>query len=82
MEKALKQAKRQDHRRGFSDGGSAIEMTSKQRPTSAGYHATANSTGTDTRYADWQGDIRRSNTTGRSLGKGLKQKIGSLRRRE
>lgn len=80
IELALKQHQRNDHRREL-DGDSAYEMTARARPSSSGARDGEKPMGPQVPYRDWQGDIRRSNTTGRSVGQGLKSKLGSLRKR-
>lgn len=91
IERALKDQKRNDHRRVMSDGDSAYEMTTpRARPTttrtrSGGYEAVDNeaaaSTGNsnDMRYGQFESSMRRSNTTGGKMD-GLKRRLGSLRR--
>lgn len=81
LELALKQRKRDGHRRVISDGNPAYEMTTRARPSSSSGQDVGGSTGTPAPYQDWQSDVRRRNTTGRSVGQGLKSKLGSLRRR-
>lgn len=38
------------------------------------------SSGNALRYTDFENEMRRSNTTGRGIGEGLKRRIGSLRK--
>ncbi|KAG9232642.1 hypothetical protein BJ875DRAFT_466215 [Amylocarpus encephaloides] len=90
IERALKDHKK-DHRRVLSDGALAYEMQ-PQRPrlnlqssvsgqdstTSIRPANTANNKGM--LHADYEADVRRSNTSGRGVGEGLKKRFGSLRR--
>ncbi|KAH6669324.1 hypothetical protein B0J14DRAFT_116905 [Halenospora varia] len=92
IEKALKEHKLNSHRRVMSDGNKAYEMQpqghlrlgSSHQRSASGNHAdlltVGRPTGNDVRYPGSEGDIRRSNTTGRRVGEGLKKRFGSLRR--
>ncbi|KAF2806797.1 uncharacterized protein BDZ99DRAFT_465584 [Mytilinidion resinicola] len=83
IEKALN-----DHKTLGDDG---IEMKTRSRnkslshaddPAVASGSTAGVSTGNgDQSYADWEGDLRRSNTTGRKLSGNLKKRFGSLRKR-
>lgn len=75
MEKALQEHK--NHRRGISNGGSGIEMTSRPRSSTAGADRAA---GDGQSYSEWQNEVRRSNTTGRSASGGLRKRLGSMGR--
>ena len=76
------------HRRVFSDGDNAYEMTSHLRPGANRQRSVSNnSVPTTTKLAPnvtetsgHESEIRRSNTTGRRVGEGLKRRFGSLRR--
>jgi len=76
IEKALKDHKA--HNRSVSDDSSAIEMTSRPRSSGNGLLSTNNAQN----YSEWEGDIRRSNTTGRNITGRLSKRLGSLRRRK
>jgi len=91
IERALKEQKRHDHRRVLSDGNSAYEMhTSRTRPTAHRSTSTndrlavpgASSSGADNNlsYAQYETDMRRSNTTGNRISEGLKKRLGGLGR--
>jgi hypothetical protein len=88
IEKALKNHDRNAHRRVLSDGNSAYEMqsrnpeSSRQRSASGSY-ADAKIEGkatTSARQEEAESSVKRSNTTGRRVGEGLKKRFGSLRR--
>ncbi|KAI4122289.1 MAG: hypothetical protein LQ347_006554 [Umbilicaria vellea] len=75
IEKALKEHK--NHRRGISDGGSGVEMTSRPRSSTAGADMPV---GDGQGYSEWQSEVQPSNTTGRSASGGLRKRLGSLGR--
>ncbi|KUJ24331.1 uncharacterized protein LY89DRAFT_776465 [Mollisia scopiformis] len=87
IEKALKEHEKSD-RRVASEGNGSYEMQprapmNRQRSasgSSVGRMNAGSPTGSSLRYSDFEGDMRRSNTTGRRLGEGLKRRFGSLRR--
>lgn len=73
----------------MSDGNEGYEMTprpadiSRQRSASGNGAELAESTGRSNSgvgYAQFEGDMRRSNTTGRKVGETLKRRFGSLRK--
>ncbi|KAH8679909.1 hypothetical protein BGZ60DRAFT_400926 [Tricladium varicosporioides] len=92
IERALKEHKLNSHRRVMSDGNNTYEMkpqghlrpgSSRQRSASSNHAESltvGRPTGNDVRYSGFEGDIQRSNTTGRRVGEGLKKRFGSLRR--
>ncbi|KAE8451055.1 hypothetical protein EG329_004727 [Mollisiaceae sp. DMI_Dod_QoI] len=88
IEKALKEHDQSAQRRGFSDGVNSYEMQpqsqlNRQRSASGSNAELMNAgkpNGSSLRYSDFEGDMRRSNTTGRRMGEGLKRRFGSLRR--
>lgn len=88
LEKALKSHNQKDHRRIMSDGNSAYEMQpSKSRPeasrqrSASGSHADLNKpTGSSLKYSEFEDGMRRSNTTGRRVGEGLRKRFGTLRK--
>ncbi|KAA6416183.1 MAG: hypothetical protein FRX48_00903 [Lasallia pustulata] len=75
IEKALKEHKNNRHM--ISEGGSGIEMASRPRSSTAGADLPR---GEGQSYSEWQSDVRRSNTTGRSPSGGLRKRLGSLGR--
>jgi hypothetical protein len=89
VEKALKDHKLSDHRRVLSDGNS-YEMQPQNRTLASRQRSASGSTaditpngkpsGNVMKYSDYEGEVRRSNTTGRRVGEGLKRRFGSLRR--
>jgi hypothetical protein len=89
IEKALKEHKLSDHRRVLSDGNS-YEMQPQNGSSSTSQRSASGSnaeiisngepSGNAMRYSDFEGEVRRSNTTGRRVGEGLKRRFGSLRR--
>jgi hypothetical protein len=71
------------------DGSTAYEMQtprhrpqgSRQRSSSqTGAGSSSRQSGNGVSYAEFESDMRRSNTTGNKLGAGLKKRFGSLRR--
>jgi hypothetical protein len=94
IEKALKDHNESGHRRIMSDGNSYEMQTPKRKPvpfrerSASGNNADllglSKATGSGTSYSEFEGDMRRSNTTGRRVGEGirgdLKRRWGSLRR--
>ncbi|TVY38752.1 hypothetical protein LSUB1_G002664 [Lachnellula subtilissima] len=82
IEKAVKDHdKANSHRRFISEGGNAFEMqpTSRQRSAS-GSGADLGGPGKPAmKYVDFENDMRRSHTTGRKVGDGLRKRFGSLR---
>lgn len=89
IEKGLKEHdKSPSHRRILSDGDSAYEMqtpkhgpeASRQRSASGSRADISKPSGSELRYSQFEGDMRRSNTTGRKVGEGLKKRFGTLRR--
>ena len=74
----------------MSDGNSAYEMQTRSRPeasrqrSASGSHADVTPIGKGTtsalRQDEVESSVRRSNTTGRRVGEGLKRRFGSLRR--
>lgn len=89
IEKALRDHKLSDHRRVLSDGNS-YEMQPQNGPSSSRQRSASGSnaeiisngkpSGNAMKYSDFEGEVRRSNTTGRRVGEGLKRRFGSLRR--
>ncbi|OCK77079.1 hypothetical protein K432DRAFT_384965 [Lepidopterella palustris CBS 459.81] len=88
IEKALK-----DHKTRGGDGEDAgVELQTRtrsrnkslshadDRPVSEIGSVSGNATGQS--YVKWEGDMRRSNTTGKTVSGGLKKRFGSLRRRK
>jgi hypothetical protein len=75
-----------DHRRNVSEGNeNAYEMQPATRQRSASGSNAMNSgsgspVGNVMKYSGFESDMRRSNTTGRRVGEGLKKRFGSLRR--
>lgn len=88
IEKALKDHDKSAHRRGASDGNSAYEMQpqspmNRQRSASGSNVEPSSSgrpSGSLLKYSEFEGEMQRSNTTGRRMGEGLKRRFGSLRR--
>lgn len=90
IEKALKENEAKPYRHVLSDGDSAYEMQPRSRPeasrqrSASGSHAHLAPAGKGTasaiRYEEAEGSVRRSHTTGRKVGEGLKKRFGSLRR--
>jgi hypothetical protein len=96
IEKALKDHEANAHRRVTSDGASAYEMqTPKSKPPPPSRQHSADSprsakspasagpseaTGSSLKYAQFENEMRRSNTTGRQVGAALKRRLGSLRK--
>jgi hypothetical protein len=79
VEKALKDHK-SDHRRILSDGNS-FEMQPQNEPLSSRQRSASGShPGKGLNSSEFDGQVRRSNTTGRRVGEGLKRRFGSLRR--
>lgn len=82
IELALKQAGRDDHhRRIVSEGDATYELATRARPASSHGRDGVGAVGTPAPHEDWQGDLRRSHTTGRRVRLGLTKPFGSLRRR-
>jgi len=90
IEKALKDHKHSAHRQVLSEDN-AYEMqppsngssSTRQRSVSgsnAELAGNAKPTGSALKYSEFEGEMRRSNTTGRRVGEGLKRRFGSLRR--
>jgi len=88
IEKALKEHEKSAERRVSSDGANSYEMQPRsqlnRQRSASGSNAELTSAdkpnGSSLRYSDFEGDMRRSNTTGRRMGEGLKKRFGSLRR--
>ena len=74
----------------MSDGGNAIEMQPRERPMSNRQRSVSGSnaeipgpsktTGNSMKDPNLESGMRRSNTTGRGVGEGLKRRFGSMRR--
>ncbi|KAL8935437.1 MAG: hypothetical protein Q9211_004704 [Gyalolechia sp. 1 TL-2023] len=83
IEKALKESKRgaRDHRRVMSEGQPAYEMvpTAPARPALQARSSSYGTNGKEQRYADWERERPRSLS---GPAKGLRRRIGSLRRKE
>jgi len=89
LERAIKKDESPNgHRRIFSEGNNAYEMTSNLRPGASRQRSVSNTNVPTTSKLSPSvnesvandSDIRRSNTTGRRVGEGLKKRFGSLRR--
>lgn len=83
IERALKEGERIDHGRNVSEGNNSYEMQPSTRERSAsGSHAMGPNRPSSSalKYADFEGEMRRSHSTGRRVGEGLKRRFGSLRR--
>ncbi|TVY78386.1 hypothetical protein LSUE1_G006622, partial [Lachnellula suecica] len=89
IEKSLKDHKHSSHRRVTSEGDNSYEMQPQSRlqprPTTSRQRSGNNAdlggpSKTMQRYSDFEGDMRRSNSTGQRIGDGLKKRFGSLRR--
>ncbi|KAI9855685.1 MAG: hypothetical protein M1824_005918 [Vezdaea acicularis] len=81
LEKALKDHKA--HTRSTSDCTGTYEMASNiDRPRSSVDTNTGGRGSAMRSYADWEGDIRRTSSTGKNSGFGLKKRFGSLRRKD
>lgn len=88
LERAIKKDDPRGHRRVFSDGDNSYEMTSNLRPGANRQRSVSNNNVPTTSKLSpnvsesvaHDSDIRRSNTTGRRVGEGLKRRFGSLRR--
>jgi len=92
IEKALKEHEQSSHRGHASNGSNSYEMQPRNRPTSnrqrsaSGSNTTfvnpsnGESSGNAMSYSQYEGDMRRSNTTGGKITGGLKKRFGSLRR--
>jgi len=90
IEKALKDHKHSDTRQLMADGNIAYEMqppknkfgVSRQRRASGSHADMSNdkSVKTVSDPSEFESDMRRSNTTGRRVGEGLKKRFGSLRK--
>jgi hypothetical protein len=90
IEKALKDHEKSAHRRVVSDGNGNNSYEMQPQSTMNRQRSASNSnvepsssskpSGSLLRYADFEGDMRRSNTTGRRMGEGLKRRFGSLRK--
>lgn len=79
LEKALKDHKK-DHRRILSEGNS-YEMQPQNGSFSSRQRSSSGSQpGNAMNNSEFEGQVRRSNTTGRRVGEGLKKRFGSLRR--
>jgi hypothetical protein len=79
VEKALKDHKG-DHRRILAEDNS-YEMQPQSGPSSSRQRSASGShPGHDMNYSQFEGQVGRSNTTGRRVGEGLKRRFGSLRR--
>lgn len=66
----------------LSDGGSAMEMTSRPRSSSGDTRGVSSGQSYGENYAEWEGGVRRSNTTGKKIGNRLSKRFGSLRMRK
>ncbi|MCJ1313054.1 hypothetical protein MMC25_006730 [Agyrium rufum] len=74
IEKQLKEDKQ--HRRGLSESAGAIELQSRPRSLSGNAGASGQQS-----YADWQGDVQRSNTTERKTsGGGIGRRLSKLKK--
>ncbi|KAK2625565.1 hypothetical protein QTJ16_004877 [Diplocarpon rosae] len=91
IEKALKDHKQSKSQNGLlSPDSHSYEMQPRQRPASGRQRSTSGNhedfrginrpSGTALRETDLGNDMRRSNTTGRRIGEGLKKRFGSLAR--
>ena len=90
IEKALKEHEKNTHRRVLSDDNSAYEMQPRSKPEASRQRSASGSnvcmepvgrgTASALRFEEAEGSVRRSNTTGRRVGEGLKRRFGSLRR--
>jgi len=90
IEKALKDHKHSDTRQMMPDGNIAYEMqppknklgVSRQRRASGSHADMGNDKSAKivSNPSEFEGDMRRSNTTGRRVGEGLKKRFGSLRK--
>ncbi|CAL3972436.1 hypothetical protein PZA11_004445 [Diplocarpon coronariae] len=91
IEKALKDHKHSKTQNGLvSPDSHSYEMQPRQRPASGRQRSTSGDhedfrginrpSGTALRETDLGNDMRRSNTTGRRIGEGLKKRFGDLRR--
>jgi hypothetical protein len=88
IEKALKDHEDNTHRRVLSDGNSAYEMQTRAGPEASRQRsASGSNAGRGTAaafrmegFGNGEGSVRRSHTTGRRVGEGLKKRFGSLRR--
>ncbi|PMD61394.1 uncharacterized protein K444DRAFT_611646 [Hyaloscypha bicolor E] len=79
IEKSLKDQK-SDHRRILSDGNSYEMQPQNGSSASRQRSASGSHPGNALNYSEFEGQVRRSNTTGRRVGEGLKRRFGSLRR--
>ncbi len=73
----LKEHKSKVGRR-VSDTGAGYEMTSRARPSSVHESEKFPAAQTNMTYVDGSDGVHRRNTTGRSIGKGLRKRLGSL----
>lgn len=90
IEKALKDHEESKARNGLATDSHSYEMQPRQRPAAgrqrsiSGNHedfrGSSRPSGSALRETDLGNDMKRSNTTGRRLGEGLKRRFGSLRR--
>lgn len=82
LEKALKenQTDSASHRRVFSEGTPAIELTNPRPRAASSSGFESHPVSQSQRYSEWERDLRRT-STGRGSGGFLRRGIGSLRRR-
>lgn len=69
-----------DHRRVLSEDNSYEMQPQNGSSSSRQRSASGSHPGNDMNYSQFEGQVRRSNTTGRRVGEGLKRRFGSLRR--
>ncbi|TVY49808.1 hypothetical protein LOCC1_G000435 [Lachnellula occidentalis] len=88
IEKSIKDHdKSNSHRRFVSEGGNAFEMQPRSREPVASRQRSASGNHLDLggpgksamSYVDFESDMRRSHSTGRKVGDGLRKRFGSLR---
>lgn len=84
IERAIKDHDKLEHRRVTSEGSNVYEMQPRNQPSNMRHRSNTSDIGGRlqpvVRYSDFEGDMRRSHSTGKRVGEGLKRRFVSLRR--